>query len=140
MKQRRSPSFAALVLSALFATSIAHADVIGPDEQACQGRAESAACITPSGGAGICTTRTLPVGNPANDASRQALICVSDSDASTNADSGVGAESPAAQPGCRCSTVAHTRSRTTALAVMASCALGFAAIARRAKARRSPQR
>ena len=131
MKQRRSLSFAALTLSALFAASIAHADVIGPDEQACQGRSESAACITQSGGAGRCTTRALPVGNPASDASRQALICVADGDASTNTDSGVGAESPAAQPGCRCSTVAHTSARSTGLAALLSCAVGFAMIARR---------
>ncbi|MEZ4406927.1 MAG: MYXO-CTERM sorting domain-containing protein [Polyangiales bacterium] len=75
---------AAVILSAL----AARADVITPQESACNGHAAGDACILPAGGAGRCVSRTVTVGNPAYDASRVALFCESPGDAGPAADAG----------------------------------------------------
>jgi hypothetical protein len=105
MKNSRALVLVTVLASLVSASSIATADVIGPDEQACQTRAVNDPCITSAGTAGRCTSRTVSVGNPANDASRVAVWCIGDGDA--GADSGVGAEPPSSGGGFRCSTVAH---------------------------------
>jgi hypothetical protein len=115
---------AATFFAALLGATQARADVIGPDEQACQGRAAGATCITPMGGAGVCQTRTVPVGPPMADVTRMAIFCAPDGDASTATDSGVsvGSEPPAAMGGCRCSVVGSPVSGRGALGGLLACA------------------
>jgi hypothetical protein len=133
MKKPNALALVSVLASLVSASSIAAADVIGPDEQACQGRVANDPCITSAGTAGRCTSRTVPVGNPADDASRVALWCISDGDA--GADSGVGAEPPPNGAGCRCSTVAHTNAGAHNTVALFSVAAALALSARRARRR-----
>jgi hypothetical protein len=108
MKTIRSASSNAWRLAgalALLAPAAARADVIGPDEAACQGRSVGAMCITNAGGAGTCQERRLPVPRPDASETRMAIVCVADGDASAPTDSGVGSEPPPAG-GCRCAVLA----------------------------------
>jgi hypothetical protein len=133
MKHPRSLVLVTVLASLVSASSIAAADVIGPDEQACQTRVANDPCITSAGTAGRCTSRTVSVGNPALDASRVALWCIGDGDA--GADSGVGAEPPSNGAGCRCSTVARSNVGPRGAIALFSVAAALTLSSRRARTR-----
>lgn len=80
--------FASLSAAVLLSALAARADVITPQEAACNAHAAGDACILPAGGAGRCVSRTVTVGNPSYDASRVALFCESPGDAGPAADAG----------------------------------------------------
>ncbi|MEI8259032.1 MAG: hypothetical protein WCJ30_25465 [Deltaproteobacteria bacterium] len=116
-------------VTVLAMASVASADVIGPDEQACQGSAAGAACVTATGGAGTCTTRTVSQGNPAWDVTRVAVVCV----ANGNVDGSIGSD-PGPAPSRGCSVNGQVRHGAGAGAALAL--LGLATIVSRRRARR----
>ncbi len=103
---------AALSLATVLAfVGIASADVIGPDEQACQGLVAGNACIAPSGGAGTCTAQTVRQGAPGSDVTRIAVMCV----ANGNVDGSLGAETGPTNSSCGCAVPGHAPLRAGAV-------------------------
>lgn len=130
---------AAFALLVVLAPAAAIADVITPDEEACRSKVAGDACILMAGGAGVCVTRTVPVGNPMSGATRSRTSCEAGTatndagavDSGTAADSGSGGGSG----GCSVSSrPAHTGRGT--LGALGALALG-AALGQRRRAKRN---